>query len=151
MIDDDSKEISTNTYLTILKFILVMACLCGTIIRTQIKNELVNGYMAIVNIISFLVAVNLWMYDCYFKLRIHSKEIKDNILRKNRIQNIVMLLYVLIFIINFLLIWGIYNSYLVQSNDWAVLNDCLGIVSLGFALTTDFLSNFVVGVISFFE
>lgn len=151
MSDNIVGETSTDKYLKIVKFILIIACLFGTVFRTKIEAEYVNVYMAGVNVASFLIATNLWMYDCYFKLCIRSKEIQDNIFKKNRIENIAMIFYVSMFIVNLVLLYILYFIYFVKSYDMTILNDCLGIISLGFALTTDYLSDFVVGIISFIE
>ena len=48
-------------YLRIIKFIVIILCIIGIVGRVNIPDEYINEYMAVVNIISFLIAVNLLM------------------------------------------------------------------------------------------
>lgn len=135
------------TYLRIIKFIVIILCAMGIVGRLNVSDEYIDKYMAVVNIISFLIAVNLLMYDCYYKIRKKYSEIKDNIIKKTRMFNWVMLIYILIFIFNIIFISAICYFYLKFSSNTSVLNDILGILSLGFAISTDFLSEFVINIV----
>ena len=136
-----------KTFLRIAKFIVIIACILGIILRLQIIDKYANIYMAVVNISSFFVALNLWLYDFYSKLRRKYKEARINIIRKSRFQKTVMFVYILIFIVNVILAFIVFHLYVSPSSELAVLNDILGILSLGFAISTDFLSDFVVNII----
>lgn len=135
------------TYLRIVKFIVIILCILGIVGRLNIPNEYIDKYMAVVNIISFLIAVNLLMYDCYYKIRKKYSEIKNNIIKKTRMLNWVMLIYILIFIFDIIFVVAIYYFYIKLSCNTSVLNDILGILSLGFAISTDFLSEFVINIV----
>lgn len=141
---------SEKTFLRIAKFIVIIACVLGIILRLQILDEYANIYMAVVNISSFFVALNLWLYDFYSKLRRKYREAKINVIRKTRFLKTVMLVYILIFIINIVLAFIIFLFYVSPSSELAVSNDILGILSLGFAISTDFLSDFMVNIILYF-
>lgn len=134
-------------YLRIIKFIVIILCIIGIVGRVNIPDEYINEYMAVVNIISFLIAVNLLMYDCYYKMRKKYSEIKSNIIKKTRMFNWVMFIYILIFIFNIIFISIICFLYLNTSFNTSVLNDILGILSLGFAISTDFLSEFIINIV----
>ena len=71
-------------------------------------------------------------------------------IRKTRFLKTVMLVYILIFIINIVLAFIIFLFYVSPSSELAVSNDILGILSLGFAISTDFLSDFMVNIILYF-
>lgn len=135
------------TYLRIIKFIVIILCIIGIVGRVNIPDEYINEYMAVVNIISFLIAVNLLMYDCYYKMRKKYSEIKSNIIKKTRMFNWVMFIYILIFIFNIIFISIICFLYLNTSFNTSILNDILGILSLGFAISTDFLSEFIISIV----
>lgn len=135
------------TYLRIIKFIVIILCIIGIVGRVNIPDEYINEYMAVVNIISFLIAVNLLMYDCYYKMRKKYSEIKSNIIKKTRMFNWVMFIYILIFIFNIIFISIICFLYLNTSFNTSILNDILGILSLGFAISTDFLSEFIINIV----
>lgn len=61
--------------------------------------------------------------------------------------NWVMFIYILIFIFNIIFISIICFLYLNTSFNTSILNDILGILSLGFAISTDFLSEFIINIV----
>lgn len=138
---------SEKTFLRIVKFSVVIICILGIFGRIKIPNELATMYMIIVNITSFFISINLLMYDCYSKLRKKHRLSNDNIIRKLRTWNLVMVTYLAIFIINIVLAFILFHLYLNTSCRHEVLNDILGILSLGFAISTDFISEFMTNIL----
>ncbi len=139
-----------KTFLRIVKFSVIIICIFGIIGRIKIPSGAATLYMIIVNVTSFFISINLLMYDCYSKLRKNYRVSNDNIIRKIRTWNLVMVTYLAIFIINIVLAFILFHLYLNTSCRHEVLNDILGILSLGFAISTDFLSEFVTNILWYF-
>lgn len=132
-----------KNFLLIVKFFVVIVCIVGILGRLNIPNKSATLYMIIVNITSFFIAINLLMYDCYSKLRKKHRTSNDNIIRKTRAWNLVMITYLLIFVLNIVFAFILFHLYLKTSLKDEILNDILSILSLGFAISTDFLSDFL--------
>lgn len=138
---------SEKTFLRIVKFSVIIICIFGIIGRVNIPSESATLYMIIVNVMSFFISINLLMFDCYSKLRKKYRASNDNIIRKTRTWNLVMITYLAIFIINIVLAFILFHLYLNTLCRHDVLNDILGILSLGFAISTDFLSEFMTNIL----
>lgn len=129
--------------LRIVKFIVVIICILSIFGRLKIPSKSATLYMIFVNTTSFFIAINLLMYDCYLKLRKKHKTSNDNVIRKIRTWNLVMIAYLLIFVLNIIFVIILYHLYLNTSYKDEILNDILSILSLGFAISTDFLGDFM--------
>ncbi len=131
--------------------VLKIFILCGSIVaiigRKKIELEYVNYYMAFINIASFVVSYNILLHDTYVKLK-QSYHINKSV--KVDSENVVMIVYIAIFVIN-IVIWGfLFKIYFNKMYDYALINDILGITSLCLALTSDFISSFVERILTHF-
>ena len=115
----------------------------------MIPDQYVNYYMAGVNTLSFFVAINLLFMECYTGLKKEYKDIHEslNIIKKEKVKNGIRIFFLGIFVSDVLLIILLLTLYYTLCAKMAVLNDILGIISLGLAVSTDLLQQIIVGVL----
>ena len=134
----------------IIKFIVIVSCICGIGFRIAIPEEYINYYMAGINVLSFLVTINLFLMECYTKLKREYHIVKENlnVIRKKRAEEGIMKYYLSIYLINSILIAIlIYFYFFSLKGKIDVLNDVLGIVSLGMAISSDLIVEITVGIL----
>lgn len=138
-----------NITFRIIKFIVIVGCAIGVVFRIVIPFKYVNYYMAGVNVLSFFVAINLFLVECYIELKKEYNEIKEklNVIRKKGVEDGIMIFYVFIYIMDIIFIFVLIFFYTKFKIKMAVLNDILGIISLGMAISTDLMSKIVVGIL----
>lgn len=139
----------TNITFRIIKFVVIIGCCIGVIFRIVIPDQYVNYYMAGVNTLSFFVAINLLFMECYTGLKKEYKDIHEslNIIKKEQVKNGIRIFFLGIFVSDVLLIILLLTLYYTLCVKMAVLNDILGIISLGLAVSTDLLQQIIVGVL----
>lgn len=132
----------------ILKMFILFGGIIALVGRKVINPQYVNYYMAVINVVSFIVSYNILFIDIYLNLKRRYIDHKDQYINVNS-TNVIMLVYILIFVLN-IVIWSyLFWKYFWSSCDYALINDALGILSLCLALTSDFISEFVVKGLSF--
>lgn len=132
----------------ILKMFILFGSVAALFGRRVIDAQYINYYMAVINVISFIVSYNIFLIDVYLNLKRRYIEYKDEYINVNS-ANVVMIVYILIFVINILIWCYLYNKYIFSGCDYALMNDILGILSLCLALTSDFIREFIVRFLSF--
>lgn len=119
--------------------------------RISIPNQYVNYYMAGVNILSFFIAINLLLMECYVGLKKEYKDIRKeleiNVIRDERVKNGIRKFFLGIFGSNVIMVVFLIGIYGYLYKRMAVLNDILGIFSLGLAVSSDLIEEIVVGVL----
>lgn len=139
-----------RTYERLMKLLILLVGICAAFFRGRIPADHVNSCMAAVNCISFMVSYNLWAYMIYQGVR---ERYKTGNQMRSFAANVVMLVYISIFISNLIFVAiGVY-LYSAPQQEWAVRNDILSIASLSLAIAGDLPGRFFINLISmmFFE
>ena len=125
-----------KTSIYIFKCIVVIVGIASLITRCILKAEYIDIYMAVVNSISILISINIFLLDLYAKVREKYKVVKEktNILRTSSIKNKAMIIYVMIFVLNVIVLILLAMFYFLRQKNIALCNDILGISSLIFAV-----------------
>lgn len=131
---------NNNVTLNILKIVVIICSVFAILGRFTIAENLINNYMAVVNIISFIVSYNILLISTYSKIKRTYCMIANNDI-KFRYQKAVMVFYLLIFVINICIWIFLWNEYLYSGNDYSLMNDILSIGSLCLAITSDLLAD----------
>ena len=138
---------NNNYSINILKTFVLFGSCVAVFGRKIVPTMYVNYYMAVINVISFIVSYNIFLIDIYNELKKVYLEKKDYSIKQNA-QRVVMIVYISIFIINIGAWLFLLNTYYSQRYDLALINDILGITSLGLAITYDFISKFIVKILA---
>lgn len=141
----------TNISFKIIKFIVIIGCCIGVVFRISIPDQYINYYMAGVNVLSFFIAINLLLMECYVGLKKEykdkRKELEINVIRAERVKNGIRKFFLGIFGSNVIMVVFLIGIYGYLCKRMAVLNDILGIFSLGLAVSSDLIEEIVVGVL----
>ena len=135
-----------KTSIYIFKCIVVIVGIASLITRCILKAEYIDIYMAVVNSISILISINIFLLDLYAKVREKYKVAKEknNILRTSSIKNKAMIIYVMIFVLNVIVLILLAMFYFLRQKNIALCNDILGISSLIFAISYDAINDILV-------
>lgn len=135
-----------KTSIYIFKCIVVIVGIASLITRCILKAEYIDIYMAVVNSISILISINIFLLDLYAKVREKYKVTKEknNILRTSSIKNKAMIIYVMIFVLNVIVLILLAMFYFLRQKNIALCNDILGISSLIFAISYDAINDILV-------
>lgn len=139
-----------KTSIYIFKCIVVIVGIASLITRCILKAEYIDIYMAVVNSISILISINIFLLDLYAKVREKYKVAKEknNILRTSSIKNKAMIIYVMIFVLNVIVLILLAMFYFLRQKNIALCNDILGISSLIFAISYDAINDILVAFIA---
>lgn len=139
-----------KTSIYIFKCIVVIVGIASLITRCILKAEYIDIYMAVVNSISILISINIFLLDLYTKVREKYKVAKEknNILRTSSIKNKAMIIYVMIFVLNVIVLILLAMFYFLRQKNIALCNDILGISSLIFAISYDAINDILVAFIA---
>lgn len=139
-----------KTSIYIFKCIVVIVGIASLITRCILKAEYIDIYMAVVNSISILISINIFLLDLYAKVREKYKVVKEktNILRTSSIKNKAMIIYVMIFVLNVIVLILLAMFYFLRQKNIALCNDILGISSLIFAISYDAINDILVAFIA---
>ena len=135
-----------KTSIYIFKCIVVIVGIASLITRCILKAEYIDIYMAVVNSISILISINIFLLDLYAKVREKYKVAKEknNILRTSSIKNKALIIYVMIFVLNVIVLILLAMFYFLRQKNIALCNDILGISSLIFAISYDAINDILV-------
>lgn len=141
-----------KTTIKILQWIVVIAGIIVIGIRCCVKESYINICMAVVNVISFGVSLNILLMDLYirFKQKYNKYKMKRAFLKMKKIRNVAMFSYLCIFLLNFLLVMVVLYYYFLRKMNIALYNDVFGIISLILAISYDVINRFFVAIIMFF-
>lgn len=139
-----------KTSIYIFKCIVVIVGIASLITRCILKADYIDIYMAVVNSISILISINIFLLDLYTKVREKYKVAKEknNILRTSSIKNKAMIIYVMIFVLNVIVLILLAMFYFLRQKNIALCNDILGISSLIFAISYDAINDILVAFIA---
>ena len=139
-----------KTSIYIFKCIVVIVGIASLITRCILKADYIDLYMAVVNSISILISINIFLLDLYTKVREKYKVAKEknNILRTSSIKNKAMIIYVMIFVLNVIVLILLAMFYFLRQKNIALCNDILGISSLIFAISYDAINDILVAFIA---
>ena len=139
-----------KTSIYIFKCIVVIVGIASLITRCILKADYIDIYMAVVNSISILISINIFLLDLYAKVREKYKVAKEknNILRTSSIKNKAMIIYVMIFVLNVIVLILLAMFYFLRQKNIALCNDILGISSLIFAISYDAINDILVAFIA---
>lgn len=130
---------------------MIIGCCIGVVFRISIPDQYINYYMAGVNVLSFFIAINLLLMECYVGLKKEykdkRKELEINVIRAERVKNGIRKFFLGIFGSNVIMVVFLIGIYGYLCKRMAVLNDILGIFSLGLAVSSDLIEEIVVGVL----
>ncbi len=135
-----------KTLINILKCIVVCVGIASLFTRCVLEAKYINTYMAFVNIISFIISVNILLLTLYSKLRkkYSVEKEKNNILKITKMKNKVMIVYIMIFVLNVIMLILLAIVYFFIKSDKALCNDLLGISSLILAIAYDVMDDILV-------